>query len=100
MNNLLNQVLSHDWVIKILDHPYAAYVYNLSSREVWIIIIVSAALILFLAYRRLGAGAFFGLILVFALAYIVYSTDIYGRWTAQQADSQKSLDLIEAELEK
>lgn len=100
MNNIANQILSYDWVIKILEHPYAARLYDLNSREIWIIIIISAALILFLAYRKFGASAFFGLILVFALAYIVYSTDIYGRWSAQQADSQKSLDQLEAELEK
>ncbi|MFH0891465.1 MAG: hypothetical protein V1867_01660 [Candidatus Falkowbacteria bacterium] len=100
MSSIANQILSYSWIIKILDHPYASYLYDLSSKQILIIVLFTAILALFLAYRKLGTGAFFGLILVFILAYIVYSSDIYGRWSDHNEAEQKNLERLREEVEK
>ncbi|OGF26102.1 hypothetical protein A2303_04860 [Candidatus Falkowbacteria bacterium RIFOXYB2_FULL_47_14] len=100
MNQIINQLLSHPWTIKILDYPCASYLYDLDSKQIWIIILITAALVLLMVYRKLGSGAFFGLILVFILAYIVYSSDIYGRWSEHNEAEQKNLERLQEEVEK
>lgn len=90
-----------DQLIKLdLPHRYAGYVNNLSSREILVIIIIAAVLILFMAYRKFGVGAVIGVILIYFFAYIIFYSNIFNNWQNDKMEEQRRMQIYSQELQK
>jgi len=92
---LLNINMMEEKINEILG-----YIQNLSHDEVMLLIGITALLILFIVYRRFGLMAFSGLILIYAIAYILYSYDIIGAYNEREKENNDYLKTIQTEIDK
>lgn len=79
---------------------YLDYVGNLSSRDVLILVVVTAVLILIMAYRKLGIGAVFGLCLIYFFIYVIFYSNIFDNWQKEKMEEQRRMQIYNVELQK
>lgn len=76
------------------------FIQGLSHEEVMLLIAVTALLFLFIIYRRFGLMAASGLILIYGLAYILYSYDIINVYDKRESERNEHLKVIQEEIDK
>ena len=76
------------------------FVNNLSANEILIMAIVTAVLLLFIVYRKLGMGAAIALIIVYFIGYVIYRNDIVDFYKNQTTETDNRLKAVEEELQK
>jgi len=76
------------------------FIQGLSHDELMMIAVIAAALILFVVYRRFGLMAASGLILIYGIAYILYSYDFINVYDKRESEKNEHLKVIQEELEK
>ena len=76
-----------------------AYIKDLSSGEVKILIIAAAILILWLVWRWFGFAMVMVTLLVYFLAYILFINNIFYSYKEYQNQNDRHLQSIEKELE-
>ena len=91
----LGQILNSEMLSRYLD-----YVGNLSSREVTVIVVATAVLILIMAYRKLGVGAVLGLCLIYFFVYIIFYSNIFDNWQKDKLEENRRMQIYNAELQK
>jgi len=79
---------------------YLEIVRNLSPKEIIILVIVTAAFLLYFVWHKLGKGAAVALVIIYFLIYVIYSNNLYDYYNSQTADTASRLQQIEAELRK
>ena len=102
LNNIYQTILTYkDELIKMdLWHRYLDFVSNLTSREILIITIVVAVLILIMAYRKLGIGAVFGLCLIYFFVYMIFHSNIFTNWQKDKDEENRRMQIYNVELNK
>ncbi|HOZ56190.1 MAG: hypothetical protein BWY51_00656 [Parcubacteria group bacterium ADurb.Bin316] len=90
-----NQIINSEVIGRYLD-----YVGNLSSRDVLILVVVTAVLILIMAYRKLGIGAVFGLCLIYFFIYVIFYSNIFDNWQKEKMEEQRRMQIYNVELQK
>lgn len=83
-----------------LLHRYLNFVYNLTPREILIIIALTAFLILIVAYRKFGIGAVIGVLLIYFFAYILFSSNILNNWQNDKMEEQRRMQIYNQEMQK
>jgi len=91
----LNQLMNSHLVQRYFD-----YVSNLSPREIIIITILAAVLILIMIYRKLGVGAAIGLLLIYFFAYIIFYSNIFNNWQKDKMEENRRMQIYNSELQK
>jgi len=91
----LGQILNSEILSRYLD-----YVGSLSSREVVILVAVTAVLILIMAYRKLGVGAVLGLCLIYFFVYVIFYSNIFDNWQKDKLEENRRMQIYNAELQK
>ena len=76
------------------------YIYSLSKTEIWIIIILIAALVAWLVYKRLGASIFWVLLFVYLLVYVVYSAHIDNVYKEKNKEFNSRMKSVQEEIDK
>jgi len=103
MLETLNQTFQQ-YLGKILDSGmlsrYLDYVGNLSSREITAIVVVTAVLILIMAYRKLGVGAVLGLCLIYFFIYVIFYSNIFDNWQKDKLEENRRMQIYNAEMQK
>lgn len=77
-----------------------AYIYTFGPTEVWIIIIIIAALFAFLIYRLWGAAIMWVVLFAYMISYIVYSADLFDFYKDNNQENEKHMIEIQKELNK
>lgn len=81
-------------------HALIIYINSLTQQEIIIILIIAAILVLVIAYRLFGIGMVVGIILVYALAYILYTSNVIGFYNNQTSTENQHLNTIQEEINK
>lgn len=76
------------------------YINSLDTNEVMIIIFITAVLTLLIAYRLFGIGFVIGLLVVYALAYILFINNIFGLYQQRTSEETQHMKAIQEEIQK
>jgi len=75
-------------------------IYGLTPTQLWLILLLAVVLIIYLSYRILGPTAVIGVIIILAMAYIVYITNVFGNIEQQNIDKDAYEKLLNEEVRK
>ena len=95
MSNFVNKIKDSELVIDILGR-----IYSLTSTEITIIIVITALLILFMAWKKFGIKVFFATLFMYLIIYVLYSFDIIDAYNTRQHEEDAHMKIIEQELDK
>ena len=76
------------------------YVYSLDKFEIWIIIVLIAALVALLIYRWFGASIFWVLLFAYLIAYVIYSANIKDTYEKQNREFDSRMKDVQEEINK
>ena len=93
--NYFNQILQSGYTTRYLE-----YLSQLSNREIMVMAVVAASLILIMVYRKLGTGAVFGLCLIYFIIYIILCSNIFDNWRKEKMEENRRMQIYNAELQK
>lgn len=74
------------------------YAINISPTEIKIFVALTAVLVLFLVSRWFGTSAFWALLLIYAIAFILYQVNIIGFYEKQTREKDIHMEQIAEEL--
>ena len=77
---------------------FVNFALSLSSDEIIILVLLTAVLILFIIYRWLGTGAVIALLIIYALAYILYANNIFDIYQKNEAQKARDNQILQSEL--
>jgi hypothetical protein len=72
---------------------------GLSPVQLWFVIALAFILLLYLAYRTMGLGGLFGILLVGFFAYVLLDHDTFGSFRQSEDNKAGHMSALEAELE-
>jgi len=78
---------------------FVNFALNLTPDEITILVLLTAVLVLFLIYRLLGAGAVVALLIIYALAYILYANNIFNIYQKNEARKAQDNKILQEELD-
>lgn len=93
MNALFDTINSTE-----IGQIFIDYATNMSVLELKILVALTAVLVLFLVSRWLGMGAFWALLLIYAIGFILYQVDIFNFYEDRTLEQSKHMEEIEEEL--
>lgn len=71
---------------------------GLSPVELWVVMSLIFLLFLYLAYRIMGLGGLFGVLLVGFFAYVLFDHDAFGMYKEKEAKEADRMKMIDEEL--
>ena len=81
-------------------HIFIAFASRLDSGQITILVIITALLVLFLAYRFGGFGAVGALLIIYLIVYVLYINNIFNIYKQKQATDYRDKKILEDELRK
>jgi hypothetical protein len=81
-------------------NAFIGFANDMSNTEVWILVVITALLILILAYRLFGIGVVMVLGVVYLIMYVLYINDFLHLYDKRQADENRQKTILEEELKK
>lgn len=79
---------------------FVNYAYSLKELEIWIIVILLAALVAFLVYKRFGASIFGVLLFIYLIVYVVYSANITDVCEEKNKEFDNRMKSVQEEIDK
>jgi len=92
---IVDKLAEYEFGVLFLD-----YAYSLDKFEIWIIIVLIAALVALFVYKRLGANIFWVLLFVYLIAYVVYSANIKDVYEEKNKKFDDRMKSIQEEIDK
>jgi hypothetical protein len=83
-----------------LINKFLFFVNNLSSKEIIILAVITAVLLLFIVYRKLGPGAAVALIVLYFIGYVIYRNNLVDFYKHNTSETDSRLKAVEEELQK
>jgi heme/copper-type cytochrome/quinol oxidase subunit 4 len=100
MANIINYLNFSEQILLKYFYLGQNYINALSYQQTIILTLITALLVLILAWYLFGSSAAIGLLLLLAIIYILYHFNIFGFYQSQTAEESNHLKSIQDEIEK
>ena len=95
MQGIINYFNQYEWFGQYLD-----YVLHMSSTELFLFIVITSILVLFIFYRWFGIGGLTAMVVFIFLMFVIMKADLYGVYLERQYDNELREEILQRELSK
>ena len=95
MAALINNLINSSWIQYVLKT-----IYGFNSTEITVLVVITALLLLFMAYRTFGGRAVAVLSIIYIIIYALWVNDIYNLYKTKTTEENMHIQTIEEEIMK